>query len=267
METEDDIPGAYALVFDNRAIGLYDAETSLLPCFERHWYTFGDGCDPYQLSQGTHGGEMCNPDVDEDLCVLFELTGTMDEYFEDKRYLLEGTAGTVIWNTTFATTEETSEFKRVTCLDPSGCYRFSFQDLDKVGPHTTPSAGEMNLELNHAIIGQIDGGVEGCIQEKWYEFGFGCPGGNLSGVIESEKCSVAEEKGNERDCQELRFIMFTDGFPGDISYNLTSAGQTIWSEQPFASYDKNNEYLKVDCLAPDECYSFTILDSNVARDG
>ena len=269
-DSTDDKMGAYALVYDNNVIGLYDAATSAMPCYEQHWYTFGDGCHSVAddaLSQGKLGGEMCNPDMDEDLCVPFQLVSIENGVPENARYSLQGSSETKIWDALFHRNQTGSDFMRMTCLDPTDCFRFSLFGSTEEGPRS----GSFELSFNGEEIGSYSAAeaAESCFHEKWFEFGFGCPSGNTSGteICESDESNLTSKEGDD-SCRDFRFMMFTDGFPGDISYNLTSSnGSIIWDEHPFDEHDKNNEYIKTGCLESNDCYSFVITDIAEAHDG
>lgn len=292
LEDEDDIPGGYFLTFGSEIIGSYDGTLHPRPCFEQHWYIFGDGCEAgFAPTEGMVAESNClvtlsdsiQRDEQNERCVNFEfmVDAISGEFPVNARFKLEDVDGIIVWDEAigYIIIDQDVHFAKSTCLDPMMCYRFTYYD-SAVFPNSLTETTQksendhvsFSLTVGDHLIGSYNGTSDGCNAAKWYQFGL-CPGGETSGMIGPNTCIIEADHVKDlveqpTPCEPLVFSIFTDEYPMDISYKLTNAdGLDLWDVGPNTLTDQNSLYRRESCLDRDDCYVFALYDSDRYQDG
>jgi hypothetical protein len=279
---EGDVESGYILTFGSDSIGSYDGTLHPRPCYEQHWYVFGDGCQAgFAPTEGMIADSDCLEAIDASspgkqmLCVRFEFNGMTDD-----RHTLVDSTGKIVWNETASSQKKYEDkFFKTKCLDATKCYRFTLFDAiafpnSSSGAPTHRVTDSFSLSLDGSRFGSYNATADGCFTAKWYQFGL-CPNGHTNGTIGQGDCPVHNDTKEllgapplSTACTPFAFSIFTDEYPMDVSYQLTNAaGNNIWTVDANTLMDQNSLYYRQSCLDSNDCYLFRLNDSEKYQDG
>jgi hypothetical protein len=161
---EGDVESGYILTFGTDSIGSYNGTLHPRPCYDQHWYLFGDGCKAgFAPTEGMIADSDCLEAIDasipgkEMLCVRFEFNGMTDD-----RHTLVDTNGKTVWNETASSQQKHEDkFFKTKCLDATKCYRFTLFDATAF-PNS--SSGAPTHRVTDSFSLSVDGGQFGFVQ-------------------------------------------------------------------------------------------------------